>query len=131
MRGAACAATLVHAKREAASAPDTRRATATLAMAACFIALVALVLITAARFLHRDAYVATYEWFNLPIAATGAAQFQSFAVDLDLRIDHFSIAECGVILATAFLVLAWSRSGARVCGGVVVCNESTPGYLSD
>jgi NADH:ubiquinone oxidoreductase subunit 5 (subunit L)/multisubunit Na+/H+ antiporter MnhA subunit len=96
----------------------TRRASAGLGMAAFAIGLVALVVITAARFGVAAPYVASYEWMNLQVAVSGAVQFQNLIVDLDLRLDHFAIAQVGTILVTGFFVLAWSRSGARAEPGV-------------
>lgn len=96
----------------------TRRATAGLGMAAFAIGLVALLVITAARFKVTQPYIASYEWLNLQLAVSGAVPFQNFIVDLDLRFDHFAIAEIGTILLTGFLVLAWSRGGARAEPGV-------------
>jgi NADH:ubiquinone oxidoreductase subunit 5 (subunit L)/multisubunit Na+/H+ antiporter MnhA subunit len=96
----------------------TRRATAGLGMAAFAIALVALLIVTAARFKVAQPYLASYEWMNLQVAVSGAVPFQNFIVDLDLRFDHLAIAEVGTILLTGFLVLAWSRSGARAEPGV-------------
>ncbi|HEX6487498.1 MAG TPA: proton-conducting transporter membrane subunit [Candidatus Dormibacteraeota bacterium] len=96
----------------------TRRGTAGLGMAAFVIALAALALVTASRYHHPDPYVASYELLNLQVAASGAVQFQGFVINLDIRFDHFAIAEAGVILMTALFVLAWSRSGARAEAGV-------------
>lgn len=96
----------------------TRRASANLGIAAFAVALVALALVARAWFTRSDAYVASYEWLNLQLTVTGAIQFQNLIIDLDLRIDHFAIAEIGAILLTALAVLAWSRTGARAEPGV-------------
>lgn len=96
----------------------TRRATANLGMLAFLVALVALALVARARFSHNDPYIASYEWLNLQLTVAGAIQFQNLIIDLDLRIDHFAIAEIGTLIVTALLVLGWSRTGARAEPGV-------------
>lgn len=96
----------------------TRRASAGLGMAAFAIGLLALVIVTAARFNVATPYIASYEWINLQVAVSGAVQFQNLIVDLDLRLDHFAVAEVGTILVIGLLVLGWSRSGARAEAGV-------------
>jgi len=96
----------------------TRRASASLGMLAMAVGLFALVIVTAARFKITQPYLASYEWINLQVAVSGAIPFQNFIVDLDLRFDHFAIAEVGAILGTGLLVLAWSRGGARAEPGV-------------
>ncbi len=96
----------------------TRRASAGLGMTAFAIAILALLVITAARFQATQPYLASYEWLNLQVAVSGAIQFQNFIVDLDLRFDHFAVAQVGAILVTGLAVLAWSRSGARAEPGV-------------
>ena len=91
----------------------TRRAAANLAQLAPLAALVGVGLAGWARLRKPAPYDGSYEWLNIGTAFSGPAQFQTYIVDIGIRITHLTSILMLCALAISFAVLAWSRVGAR------------------
>jgi NADH-quinone oxidoreductase subunit L len=91
----------------------SRRAAANLAMLAPLSALAGVGLATWARFQKTTPYDGTYEWLNVGTAFSGPPQFQTYIVDIGIRVSHLTSVLMLCAIAIALAVLAWSRAGAR------------------
>lgn len=91
----------------------SRRATANTATLGMVATLAAVGLIAWARSRLSTPYVATFQWVNIPVSFSGAAQFQGFGIDISLRVDHVALAATAAVLLVSIGVISWYRFVGR------------------
>jgi NADH:ubiquinone oxidoreductase subunit 5 (subunit L)/multisubunit Na+/H+ antiporter MnhA subunit len=97
----------------ALSSVRTRRSSANLAMFGAVVTLLASLLVGWGLAKRTTPFLATYSYINLPVAFTGATNFQGFGVDIVLRVDHVGIAALIVVELCVIGVLGWHQVMGR------------------
>jgi NADH:ubiquinone oxidoreductase subunit 5 (subunit L)/multisubunit Na+/H+ antiporter MnhA subunit len=97
----------------ALSSVRTRRSSANLAMFGAVVMLLATLLVGWGLARRTAPFVATYPYINMPIAFSGPASFQSFVVEIVLRVDHVTVAALVVIELCVIGALAWHQAMGR------------------
>jgi len=97
----------------ALSSVRTRRSSANLAMLGIFVMLAATLLVGWGQAKSSTAYVATYSYINASVAFSGPVNFQTFAWDIVLHVDHVTVAALAVIEICLLGVLGWHQVMGR------------------
>ena len=96
-----------------------RRGAANLAELALLASLVGVGLAAWARWKQGTAYVAAYQWINIPVAFVGPQQFQGFGIDESIRLDHIALLFLASLALLALFVVTWHRVAGRAEPGPV------------
>ncbi len=96
----------------AISSVRTRRSASATALLGTVLTLL-LTLLVAWGIAKRSVYVATYQYINLSVAFSGPTNFQTFAVNIVLRVDHFVLAAMVAMVVCVFAVLGWHQFMGR------------------
>ncbi len=91
----------------------SRRVAGNLAFIAPLLSLAGVLLAGAAELRKTAPYDGSYEWLNVATAFSGPSQFQTYVVDIGIRVSHLTTLLMLGALAISFAVVVWSRSGAR------------------
>jgi NADH:ubiquinone oxidoreductase subunit 5 (subunit L)/multisubunit Na+/H+ antiporter MnhA subunit len=91
----------------ALSSVRTRRSSANVAMLGAIVALLSTLLVGWGLARRTTAFLATYPYINLPVAFSGPVNFQSFGIDITLRVDHVTVAALVVVEVCTIGALAW------------------------
>jgi NADH:ubiquinone oxidoreductase subunit 5 (subunit L)/multisubunit Na+/H+ antiporter MnhA subunit len=91
----------------------SRRAAANLALLASLLSLAGVLLAAKAYLGKTTPFDGSYEWLNVATAFSGPTQFQSYVVDLGIRVSHLTTLLLLCALAVSLAVVIWSRAGAR------------------
>jgi NADH-quinone oxidoreductase subunit L len=91
----------------------SRRAAGNLAILAPILSLAGVLLAGWAELKKTPPYDGIYEWLNVSTAFTGPAQFQSYIIDVGVRVSHLTTLLMLCALAISLSVVVWSRAGAR------------------
>ena len=68
-----------------------------------------LTLLVAWGLTKKSPYVATYQYINLSIAFQGPTNFQTFAINLVLRVDHLTVIALLAVLVCVFAAIGWHQ----------------------
>ncbi|MEP7104361.1 MAG: proton-conducting transporter membrane subunit [Chloroflexota bacterium] len=90
-----------------------RRATSNFTIFTLLVALADVLLVGWARFRSDQPYRIAYQWINVAVSFSGAAQFQAFGVDISFRVDHLALAGMAALLLMALAIVLWNRVGGR------------------
>ena len=96
----------------ALSSVRTRRSASATAMLGTVVTLL-LTLLVAWGMTRRSVYVATYQYVNVAVAFSGPTNFQTFAINLVLRVDHLTVAALLAIEICVFAALGWHQVMGR------------------
>ena len=96
----------------ALSSVRTRRSASATAMLGTVVTLL-LTLLVAWGMAKRSVYVATYQYINMSVAFSGPTNFQTFAINIVLRVDHLMIAALFAIVVCVFTALGWHQVMGR------------------
>jgi NADH:ubiquinone oxidoreductase subunit 5 (subunit L)/multisubunit Na+/H+ antiporter MnhA subunit len=96
----------------ALSSVRTRRSASATAMFGTLVTLL-LTLLVAWGLSKKSPYVATYHYLNISVAFSGPTNFQTFAIDLALHVDHLTVAALLVVELCVFAVLGWHQIMGR------------------
>lgn len=97
----------------ALSSVRTRRSSANLAMFGAVVTLLATLLVGWGLAKKSTPFLATYSYINLPVAFTGPSNFQSFGIDIVLRVDHVTVAALLVVELCIIGALGWHQVMGR------------------
>jgi len=106
----------------ALSSVRTRRSSANLAMFGAVTTLLATLLVGWGLAKRSTPFLATYSYINLPVAFTGPPNFQGFAVDIVLRVDHVTVVALIVVELCIIGALAWHQVMGRAEPGAARFN---------
>lgn len=90
-----------------------RRATANLAALTGLVSLGLTLLVAWARFGLRAPYKYSFPWISTTPSFSGAAQFQTFQIDVGYRVDHAALAVLAVLSLVFLGCLYWHRAATR------------------
>lgn len=76
-------------------------------MLGAVVSLLATLLVGWGEARKTTAFLVTYPYINLPIAFSGPVNFQGFAIDITLRVDHVTVAALVVVELCTIGALAW------------------------
>jgi len=96
----------------ALSSVRTRRSASATAMLGTVVTLL-LTLLVAWGMTRRSVYVATYQYVSMSVAFSGPTNFQTFAINLVLRVDHLTVAALLAIEICVFAALGWHQVMGR------------------
>jgi NADH:ubiquinone oxidoreductase subunit 5 (subunit L)/multisubunit Na+/H+ antiporter MnhA subunit len=91
----------------ALSSVRTRRSSANVAMLGAVVSLLATLLVGWGLARTTTAFLVRYPYINLPVAFAGPVNFQSFGIDITLRVDHVTVAALVVVELCTIGALAW------------------------
>ena len=91
----------------ALSSVRTRRSASATTMLGTFVTLALTLLVGWALTKKSTSYVATYQYINLSVAFSGPSNFQSFAINLVLHVDHMVIAALVAIELCVLGAIGW------------------------
>ena len=97
----------------AISTVRSRRAAANTTLLGVLVSLAATLLVGWGLARRTAPFVASYVYLNSNIAFSGPQNFQSFEIDIVLRVDHLTVVALAVIDLCVALVLAWNRVMGR------------------
>ncbi|HXM71989.1 MAG TPA: proton-conducting transporter membrane subunit [Candidatus Dormibacteraeota bacterium] len=97
----------------ALSSVRTRRSSANLAMFGAVVMLLATLLVGWGLAKRTAPFQATYSYLNLPVGFSGPANFQSFVVEIVLRVDHITVAALVVVELCVIGALGWHQAMGR------------------
>ncbi|HXD82584.1 MAG TPA: proton-conducting transporter membrane subunit [Candidatus Acidoferrum sp.] len=106
----------------ALSSVRTRRSAANLAMFGAVVSLLASLLVGWGLAKTTTPFLATYSYISLPVAFTGPTNFQNFAIDIVLRVDHVGVAALIVVELCVIGVLGWHQVMGRAEPGAARFN---------
>ena len=106
----------------ALSSVRTRRSAANLAMFGAVVSLLASLLVGWGLAKTTTPFLATYSYISLPVAFTGPTNFQNFAIDIVLRVDHIGVAALIVVELCVIGVLGWHQVMGRAEPGAARFN---------
>ena len=118
----------------------TRRSASNTAMFGAVVSLLATLLVGWGLAKKTAPFVTQYQYFNLSVAFNGPTVFQSFGIDIVLRVDHLTVFALLVVELSVLGALGWHRvmgrseaGGARFhalaslllfgCAGTLVSND--------
>jgi NADH:ubiquinone oxidoreductase subunit 5 (subunit L)/multisubunit Na+/H+ antiporter MnhA subunit len=102
----------------AISGVRTRRSASNTALFGVVVSLLATLLVGWGLAKKSAPFVTNYEYFNLSVAFNGPTVFQSFGIDIVLRVDHLTVAALLVVEVCVLAVLGWHRvMGRSEAGG--------------
>lgn len=91
----------------------TRRSSANLAMFGVIATTLLTLLVGWGLFKTKTPFLHAYQYINMPVAFSGPVNFQSFAVDIVLRVDHITVAALVAIELCMIGVLGWHQVMGR------------------
>jgi NADH:ubiquinone oxidoreductase subunit 5 (subunit L)/multisubunit Na+/H+ antiporter MnhA subunit len=91
----------------------TRRSSATLAMFGAVVTLLLTLLVGWGLAKTKTPFLHAYQYINMPVAFSGPTAFQSFAVDIVLRVDHITVAALLAVELCVIGVLGWHQVMGR------------------
>ena len=97
----------------ALSSVRTRRSASATAMFGTVVTLVLTLLVLWGLTKKSGPYVATYQYMNVSVAFQGPQNFQTFAIQLVLHVDHLTIAALLAIEICVFAALGWHQVMGR------------------
>jgi NADH:ubiquinone oxidoreductase subunit 5 (subunit L)/multisubunit Na+/H+ antiporter MnhA subunit len=97
----------------ALSSVRTRRSSANLAMFGTVVMLIVTLLVGWGLAKRTAPFVATYPYINVPVAFSGPANFQSFVIEIVLRVDHITVAALVAVEVCVIGALAWHQAMGR------------------
>jgi NADH:ubiquinone oxidoreductase subunit 5 (subunit L)/multisubunit Na+/H+ antiporter MnhA subunit len=97
----------------ALSSVRNRRSSANLAMLGVVTSMLATLLVGWGLAKKTAPFLATYQYINLPVAFSGPTNFQGFAVDIVLRVDHLTVAALFVVELCIFGAIGWHQVMGR------------------
>jgi formate hydrogenlyase subunit 3/multisubunit Na+/H+ antiporter MnhD subunit len=97
----------------AISGVRTRRSASNLALFGATVSLAATLLVGWALAKKTAPFLSTYQYLNLPVAITGPVNFQSFVVNIILRVDHLTVVALLVAEVCVIGALGWHRLMGR------------------
>ncbi len=97
----------------AATSVRTRRSAANMAMFGALVTLALSVLVAWGMTRRSTPFQVSYPYVNLPVAFTGATNFQSFGIDIILRVDRLTSLALVVMELCVIGALAWHRVMGR------------------
>lgn len=97
----------------ALSSVRTRRSSASVAMFGAVIMLLATLLVGWGLAKKTAPFSATYSYLNMPVAFSGPANFQSFVVEIVLRVDHITVAALVAVELCVIGALGWHQAMGR------------------
>jgi NADH:ubiquinone oxidoreductase subunit 5 (subunit L)/multisubunit Na+/H+ antiporter MnhA subunit len=96
----------------ALSSVRTRRSASATALFGTVVMLL-LTLLVAWGLTKKSPYIATYQYVNLSVAFQGPSNFQNFAIDLVLHVDHLTVVALVAIEICVFVALGWHQLMGR------------------
>jgi len=93
----------------ALSSVRTRRSAAATAMFGVVVMALATLLVLWGLTKHSGPYVASYQYISISVAFQGPTNFQTFAIQLLLHVDHLTVFALLAIEACAFAALGWHQ----------------------
>ncbi len=97
----------------AATSVRTRRSAANMAMFGAIVTFGLSVLVAWGMTRRSTSFQASYSYMNVPVAFTGAVNFQSFGIDIILRVDRLTSVALVVMELCVIAALAWHRVMGR------------------
>jgi len=97
----------------ALSSVRTRRSSASLAMFGAVVMLLATLLVGWGLAKKTAPFSATYSYLNMPVGFSGPANFQSFVVEIVLRVDHITVAALVAVELCVIGALGWHQTMGR------------------
>ena len=91
----------------------SRRSSASLAMFGAVVTLLLTVLVGWGLAKTKTPFLHAYQYVNMPVAFSGPTAFQSFAVDIVLRVDHLTVAALISVELCMIGVLGWNQVMGR------------------
>jgi NADH:ubiquinone oxidoreductase subunit 5 (subunit L)/multisubunit Na+/H+ antiporter MnhA subunit len=91
----------------------TRRSSANLAMFGVVVTMVLTLLVGWGLAKTKTPFLHAYQYINMPVAFSGPINFQSFAVDIVLRVDHITVAALVAIELCMLGILGWHQVMGR------------------
>ncbi|GAC1472862.1 MAG: hypothetical protein PVSMB3_06690 [Candidatus Dormibacteraceae bacterium] len=91
----------------------TRRSSANLAMFGVIVTLALTLLVGWGLWKTKTPFLHAYQYINMPVAFSGPVNFQSFAVDIVLRVDHITVAALVAVELCMLGVLGWHQVMGR------------------
>ena len=96
----------------------TRRSASNTALLGAVVSLAATLLVGWGLAKKSAPFVSNYEYFNLSVAFNGPTNFQSFGIDIVLRVDHLTVLALLVVELCVIGALGWHRvMGRSEAGG--------------
>lgn len=97
----------------ALSSVRTRRSSANLAMFGAVVMLLVTLLAGWGLAKRTAPFIATYSYINVPVAFSGPANFQSFVIEIVLRVDHITVAALVAVELCVIGALGWHQAMGR------------------
>ena len=97
----------------ALSSVRTRRSSANLAMFGAVVMLFATLLVGWGLAKRTAPFQATYPFLNVPVAFAGPSNFQSFVIEIVLRVDHITVAALVAVELCVIGALGWHQAMGR------------------
>lgn len=97
----------------ALSSVRTRRSSANLAMFGAVVMLLVTLLVGWGLAKRTAPFVATYPYINVPVGFSGPANFQSFVIEIVVRVDHLTVAALVAVELCVIGALAWHQAMGR------------------
>ncbi|MDQ6878480.1 MAG: hypothetical protein M3082_12480 [Candidatus Dormibacteraeota bacterium] len=97
----------------AVSGVRTRRSASNLALFGAVVSLLATLLVGWGLAKRSAPFLVTYQYLNVPVAFGGIPRFQSFAIDIILRVDHLTVVALVVVELCVMGALGWHRLMGR------------------
>jgi len=91
----------------------TRRSSASLAMFGAVVTMLLTLLVGWGLAKTKTPFLHAYQYINMPVAFSGPTAFQSFAVDIVLRVDHITVAALVAVELCMIGVLGWNQVMGR------------------
>jgi formate hydrogenlyase subunit 3/multisubunit Na+/H+ antiporter MnhD subunit len=91
----------------------TRRSASNMAMFGAVVALIDTLLVAWGLAKQTKPFVSSYQYINTTVAFSGPVNFQSFVVNIDLRVDHLTLVALLVIEICVVGALGWHRVMGR------------------
>lgn len=98
----------------ALSGVRTRRSSSNLAMFGAVVTLAATLLVGWGLARKSAPFLASYQYLTLPVAFSGPVNFQSFSINIVLRVDHLTVVALLVVELCVIGALGWHRFMGRV-----------------
>jgi NADH:ubiquinone oxidoreductase subunit 5 (subunit L)/multisubunit Na+/H+ antiporter MnhA subunit len=100
-----------------------------MAMFGAVVSLLATLLVTWALTKKSGPFSASYQYINLPVVYLGPVNFQNFAMNLTLRVDHITVAALAVIEICVIAVAGWHQVMGRSEPGAARFYALMSGFL--
>ncbi len=97
----------------ALSGVRTRRSASNMAMFGAVVALLATLLVAWGLAKKTAPFLSTYQYINLSVAFSGPVNFQGFAIDIILRVDHLTVVALLVVEICVIGAIGWHRVMGR------------------